>query len=81
MEDYEARLRGVSLPPEKLALLTHLTRPRTVEQICEASTLPDFEVCRTLWAYRVVGVVRRLGQAALAGAVDDEGLGIMINGE
>jgi hypothetical protein len=81
MEDYEARLRGVDLPPEKLAILTHLTQPRSVEQICESSTLPDFEVCRTLWAYRVVGVVRRLGQAAVAGVADDEGLGVMTDGE
>ena len=81
MEDWEARLRGVTLAPEKLAILTHLTRPRSVEQICESSTLPDFEVCRTLWAYRVVGVVRRLGQTAGAGATDEDGIGIMIDGE
>ena len=36
---------------------------RTVEQICESSTLPDFEVCRTLWAFRVVGAVKRLGES------------------
>ncbi|HEU0106346.1 MAG TPA: DUF4388 domain-containing protein [Vicinamibacteria bacterium] len=81
IEDYEARLRGATLPPEKLAILTHLTQPRTVENICESSTLPDFEVCRTLWAYRVVGVVRRMGEPALAGTAEGEGLGLMTNGE
>jgi hypothetical protein len=81
LPDWEAKLRTVSLAPEKLAILTHLTQPRTVEQICEASTLPNFEVCRTLWAYRVVGVVRRLGQTAGAGATDEDGIGIMIDGE
>ena len=35
--DYEAKLRGVTLAPEKLALLTYLTQARTVEQICDAS--------------------------------------------
>ena len=81
MKDWEARLRGVTLAPEKLAILTHLTQPRSVEQICESSTLPNFEVCRTLWAYRVVGVVRRMGQASLAGAAEDEGLGLTANGD
>jgi hypothetical protein len=73
--DYEARLRGVTLAPEKLALLTYLTQPRTVEQICEASSLPDFEVCRMLWAYRVVGVVRRLSATGAPAAPEDDGLG------
>jgi hypothetical protein len=71
----------VTLAPEKLAILTHLTQKRSVEQICESSSLPNFEVCRTLWAYRVVGVVRRLGEASLAGAAEDEGLGLTANGD
>ena len=37
---------------------------RNVEQdvgtICRNSILSHFEVCRTLWAYRVIGVVQRL---------------------
>ena len=81
MPDWEAKLRTVSLAPEKLAILTHLTQLRTVEQLCESSTLPNFVVCRTLWAYRVVGVVRRLGQTAEAGASDEDGIGRTIDGE
>jgi hypothetical protein len=73
--DFEPMLRGVILAPEKLALLTFLTQARTVEQICDASALPDFEVCRTLWAYRVIGVVRRLGPSGAPVAPDDDGLG------
>jgi len=76
--DFEARLKSVSLAPEKLALLTGLAAARTVEQICDASDLPDFEVCRTLWAYRVVGVVRRLDVPVVEGVVDDEGLGLVM---
>jgi hypothetical protein len=80
--EYESRLRNVSLASEKLALLTDLGQPRTVEQICETSTLPDFEACRTLWAYRVVGVVRRLGDRAQAAAdIDNDGLDIVITEE
>ena len=74
MDDYEPKLRGVTLAPEKLALLTYLTQARTVEQICDASSLPDFEVCRTLWAYRVVGVVRRLTATGAPAAPEDDGV-------
>jgi uncharacterized protein DUF4388 len=73
--DYEDKLRGVTLGPEKLALLTYLTQPRTVEQICDASSLPDFEACRALWGYRVVGVVRRLSATGAPAAPEDDGLG------
>jgi len=76
--DFEARLGNVSLAPEKLALLTGLAAAKTVEQICDASDLPDFEVCRTLWAYGVVGVVRRMDAPAVERVVDDEGLGLVM---
>jgi uncharacterized protein DUF4388 len=77
--DFDARLKSVSLAPEKLAVLTDLAKPKTVEEICDASDLPDFEVCRTLWAYGVVGVVRRLDKPAVeAVAVDDDGLGLVM---
>jgi len=80
--DHEARLRGANLAPEKVAILGDLTATRTVEEICEASTLPDFEVCRTLWAYRVLGAVIRLDRAAALGTgQEDDGLGLVINGE
>jgi len=46
-----------------------------VEQICDASSLPDFEVCRMLWGYRVVGVVRRLTAAGTPTPPEDDGLG------
>jgi uncharacterized protein DUF4388 len=78
--DYEAKLRSVSLAAEKTAILTEMSGIRTLEQICESSTLPDFEVCRTLWAYRVVGVVKRLGEpSSVLG--DDDALGIVITEE
>jgi Domain of unknown function (DUF4388) len=82
VDGYESALRGVSLAPEKLAMLTWLEKRRTLEQICEASSLPDFEVCRTLWAYLVVGMVRRLDAASRgAAARDDDALGVLTNGE
>ncbi len=51
----------------------------TIEAICHESTLPDFEVCRTLWAFKVIGVVRRVdAPAPTAGAEEDEGLGLVL---
>jgi hypothetical protein len=78
--DYEGQLRSATVTAEKMAILTSMEGVRTLEQICEASTLPDFEVCRTLWAYRVVGAVQRVDRA-VATTGDDDGLGLIINGE
>jgi uncharacterized protein DUF4388 len=81
-DDHEGRMRGASLAAEKLAVLTDLSATSTVEEICDRSTLPDFEVLRVLWACRVLGAVQRL-DGADTGAVghDDDGLGLVISGE
>jgi hypothetical protein len=57
---YEAVLRQMTLSPDKLALLTGLNSPQDLSAICRRSNMPHFDVCRTLWSYRVIGVVRRL---------------------
>ncbi len=49
----------------------------TVGALCERSTLNSFEVCRTLWAYRVVGLAVREGADALH---EDEGLDLVLEG-
>jgi hypothetical protein len=80
-DDYEDVIPQMSLSLEKLGILTALHESRTVGEICADSSLPDFEVCRTLWAFRVVGVVRRLDKAAPRAAaldVEDEGLGFVV---
>ena len=78
--DYEDVLRAMTLSFEKLSLLTSLHGTRTLEALCQESSLPDFEVCRTLWAFRVIGVVRRVDVVArpAAPAVVDEGLGLIL---
>jgi uncharacterized protein DUF4388 len=77
---YEETIRWMSLTLEKLGILTGLHQPKTVEALCKDSTLSDFEVCRTLWAYRVVGVVRRLDAApeSQRAVTEDEGLGFVL---
>ena len=76
---YEEMLRGVRAAPEKMALLRMLDGPARVEDLCRATELPDFEVCRVVWAFRVIGLIRRADVAQ--GAVvdlEDESLGIVV---
>lgn len=75
---YEEALRGLVLPPDKSAILTALDGTRTVDEICGGSALSSFEVCRTLWAYRVIGVVRRVDTPAPRPEAEDEGLGFVL---
>ena len=76
---YENELPSLTLSLEKLNLLVSLHDPADVATICESSALPDFEVCRTLWAYRVIGVVRRVDAPPRSEPeVDDEGLGLVL---
>jgi GYF domain 2/Domain of unknown function (DUF4388)/Tetratricopeptide repeat len=60
VEGYEAVLRQMTLSPDKLALLTGLNATQDLGAICRRSNMPHFDVCRTLWSFRVIGVVRRL---------------------
>jgi hypothetical protein len=77
---YEDVLRSMTLSFEKLSILTSLNGEREVEAICKESSLPDFEVCRTLWAFRVIGVVRRADPVApRRQTLEDEGLGLVIS--
>ena len=81
-EGYEPVVRAMTLPAEKTALLDLLASPLEVETICAASGLPDFEICRTLWAFRVIGIITRVdGHQPAAQAVEDEGLGDVLDGE
>jgi len=59
-DGYERTLDQMTLSLEKLSLLTGLDDEQDLGTICRQSTLSHFEVCRTLWAYRVIGVVRRV---------------------
>jgi hypothetical protein len=75
---YEETLRSLNPSLEKLALLTGLNKTTRLEALCRESTLSDFEVCRTLWAYKVIGVVRRLDVPVPPSAEQDEGLGLVL---
>ena len=77
--DYEHEMPSLTLSIEKLDLLVALMQTADVETICRQSTLSDFEVCRTLWAYRVIGVVRRVdAPPARVAELEDDGLGLVL---
>jgi hypothetical protein len=74
----EQAVTEMSLPAEQRLLLEGLVRPRTVGEICDDSRLSDFEVCRSLWAYRVIGAARRVDQSSEVPALDTDGLGSLL---
>jgi hypothetical protein len=74
----------MTLSPETRGILARLVGPQSVGDICDGSPLPDIDVCRALWAFRVLGVLRRLDVMERQGrpaALDDDGLGMILSGE
>jgi hypothetical protein len=61
-------LLKLELTDEEQEILTHVTGRATVEQICQVSYLSNLETCRTLWAFHVLGVIRRGGPEEAATA-------------
>jgi hypothetical protein len=53
----EKGLRELDLDTASIELLALLKNPKTVEEICASSELPDIVVCRRLWAFRLLGFV------------------------
>ena len=75
----EAIAAKMTLGEEKGRLLRALSGILDVETICASSPLKDFETCQALWAFRVIGLVRRVDTpAAVAAAPEDDGLGSVL---
>jgi len=73
---YEAVVAKMSLTDGQLEILTSMSGPQTLDALCDGSILPAIEVCRALWAYRVIGLVRRLDAPETKDtALEDDGLG------
>jgi hypothetical protein len=71
----------MTLTPERTALLDALATEKTVEELCGTTPLSDFELCRTLWAFRVIGVARRTDAPPVPSSsseIEDEGLGLVL---
>lgn len=80
--DYEPAISRMSLAPDMRAIVENLPEPRPVREICAGSTLADFDVCRAIWAFRVVGILRRQDGSDRQGVpgmeADDDGLGTVL---
>ena len=59
-------LYKLDLTAEEQEILSHVNGRATVEQICDVSYLSNFETCRILWAFKVLGVIRRSGAEDVA---------------
>jgi hypothetical protein len=67
----DALFNQLTLDVDQAALARAAGTGRDVESLCSESVLNDFEVCRTLWAFRVIGLVKRLEAAQ---PLDEDGL-------
>jgi hypothetical protein len=67
----EALFKELTLDVDQAALLRSVKGVKDVETLCKESILNHFEVCRDLWAFRVIGLVRRVEETA---PLDDDGL-------
>ncbi len=67
----EALFKQLTLDVDQAELLRAVAGGRDVESLCSGSVLNHFEVCRNLWAFRVIGLVRRVEPTA---PLDDDGL-------
>jgi hypothetical protein len=71
----------MTLTPERTVVLDALATEKAVGELCGTTPLSDFELCRTLWAFRVIGVARRTDAppaATPSSEIEDEGLGLVL---
>jgi hypothetical protein len=67
----ESLFNQLTLDVDQAALARAAKQGGDVERLCAESVLNHFEVCRTLWAFRVIGLVKRLEEAV---PLDEDGL-------
>lgn len=76
--DTEAEWKRLKLDPAVTELLEMLREPISVAEICTDARLADFEACRYLWAFRVLGWIEPAAAPAeeedsiAESAVDDD---------
>lgn len=74
----EPLFNELTLDVDQSALARAPKKGRSVEELCAESVLNHFEVCRALWAFRVIGLVKRLDPAL---PLDDDGLEYVLSGD
>jgi hypothetical protein len=83
---HEESFRKLDLDTGSLELLALLSHPKSIEEICGSSELPDIVVCRRLWAFRLLGWTRiespqSADEPEASLDSDLEGLRMILNGE
>lgn len=56
----EERVRTLGLSQTDTAVLSHLDQPATLQSLCGPGKTNDFELCRSLWALKTLGIVKRV---------------------
>jgi hypothetical protein len=56
-------LRRIELDEAHSALLSALEQPMSARELCRMDLLPDFQACRVLWAFKVIGLVEQASGA------------------
>jgi hypothetical protein len=74
----EGLFKQLTLDVDQAALLRSVKGARDVESLLGESMLNHFEACRSLWAFRVIGLVRRVEEAT---PLDDDGLEYVLPAE
>jgi hypothetical protein len=71
----EGLFEQLTLDVDQAALLRSVKGAREVESLLAESMLNHFEACRNLWAFRVIGLIRRVEETT---PLDDDGLEYVI---
>jgi hypothetical protein len=61
-------LEQMQLRAEHAAILQALSQPTSVRDLCRRGLMPDFDMCRMLWAFRVIALIEPVKMAAPARA-------------
>ncbi len=78
--DGQATAHEMFLSSDQRSLLEDTATECDLGTLCGRSTLSDFDACRSLWAFVVIGVVRRIDPPAPPLSDDDEGLAYIASG-
>jgi hypothetical protein len=74
----EGLFKQLTLDVDQAALLRSVKGARDVEALLGETMLNHFEACRSLWAFRVIGLIRRVGAVT---PLDEDGLEYVLPAE
>jgi hypothetical protein len=77
--ELEALLKELTLDVDQTVLLRSVQGVRDLESLCAESAVNHFEVCRNLWAFRVIGLLRRAGSPNSSQPLDEDGLEFVLS--